>query len=115
MEAAPQHIAALERANRVRLARAATKRKVASGELSAADVVEADPWEMRSALVFELLMSQHRWGRARCRRTLLALGLPESKRMGTLTDRQRTALAAVLRTAQARRLAASERYREGGA
>ncbi|MBA2505885.1 MAG: hypothetical protein H0V29_08060 [Thermoleophilaceae bacterium] len=46
--------------------------------------------------ILELLMSQRRWGRTRSRRILLGLGIPENKRIGTLTDRQRAALAAVL-------------------
>jgi hypothetical protein len=94
--AGPQHLKALERANRVRLARAAMKRQVASGERSAAEVIMASPWEARSMSVSELLMSQRRWGRTRCRRILLSLGLPENKQIGTMTERQRTALAAML-------------------
>jgi len=46
----------------------------------------------------DLLMSQRRWGRARCRRLLLSLGLPENKHIGTLTPRQRRALVEVLST-----------------
>jgi hypothetical protein len=46
----------------------------------------------------DLLMSQRRWGRARCRRLLLSLGLPENKHIGTLTPRQRRALVEVLTT-----------------
>jgi hypothetical protein len=94
--AAPQHLQALEHANRVRLARADLKRQVAAGHASAADVVREQPWHAQSMSVSELLMSQRRWGRARCRRLLLSLGIPENKRLGTLTDRQRDALAAVL-------------------
>jgi hypothetical protein len=45
----------------------------------------------------DLLMSQRRWGRARCRRVLLSLGLPENKQIGTMTDRQRRALASTLK------------------
>jgi hypothetical protein len=95
-DAGPQHLKALERANRVRLARAALKRQVASGERSAAEVIMASPWEAESMSVSELLMSQRRWGRTRCRRILLSLGLPENKQIGTMTERQRTALAAML-------------------
>lgn len=95
--AAPQHLRALEHANRVRLARADLKRSVAAGEVSAADVVAESPWQTESMSVSELLMSQRRWGRARCRRLLLSLGIPENKRLGTLTERQRQALAATLR------------------
>jgi hypothetical protein len=91
-----QHLRALEYANRVRLARARMKRKVAAGELSAADVVLTCPWQAHSMSVSDLLMSQKRWGRTRCRRLLMSLGVPENKQIGTLTERQRMALAAVL-------------------
>ena len=91
-----QHLRALEYANRVRLARARMKRKIAAGELSAADVVLTCPWQAHSMSVSHLLMSQKRWGRTRCRRLLMSLGVPENKPIGTLTERQRLALAAVL-------------------
>jgi hypothetical protein len=94
--APPQHLQALHHANRVRLARAELKRKVASQRVSAAEVVLDCPWEAASMEISDLLMSQRRWGRARCRRLLLSLGLPENKQIGTLTARQRQALAAVL-------------------
>src|ERR671938_1718191 len=91
-----QHLRALEYANRVRRARARMKRKVASGELSAATVVISCPWQAHSMPIDELLMSQRRWGRARCKRLLTSLGIPENKQIGTLTDRQRMALSAML-------------------
>src|SRR5919199_6153977 len=94
--AAPQHLQALQHANRVRLARAELKRKVAAQETTAAEVVLECPWEAASMEISDLLMSQRRWGRARCRRLLVSLGLPENKQIGTLTARQRQALAAVL-------------------
>ena len=34
--------------------------------------------------ISDLLMSQKRWGRARCRRLLLSIGVPENKKIGTL-------------------------------
>src|SRR3954470_4601184 len=95
-DAAPQHLRALERANRVRLARADLKRQVLSQATTVVDVVLECPWEAESMEVSDLLMSQRRWGRARCRRVLLSRGLPESKQIGTLTDRQRRSLAAAL-------------------
>jgi hypothetical protein len=91
-----QHLRALEYANRVRLARARLKRKVAAGEQSAAEIVLTCPWQAHSMSISDLLMSQKRWGRARCRRLLVSLGVPENKRIGTLTERQRLAVAAVL-------------------
>src|ERR671932_2250124 len=95
-DAAPQHLMALQRANEVRLARAELKRKISGQELSAAQVVLECPWEADSMEISDILMSQRRWGRARCRRLLLSLGMPENKQLGTLTPRQKFALAAVL-------------------
>ena len=91
-----QHLRALEYANRVRLARARMKRRIAAGELPAAEVVLSCPWQAHTMKISDLLMSQKRWGRTRCRRLLVSLSVPENKQVGTLTERQRLALAAVL-------------------
>jgi len=91
-----QHLRALEHANRVRLARARMKRKIAAGELSAAEVIRSCPWQAHSMSISDLLMSQKRWGRTRCRRLLVSLSVPENKQVGTLTDRQRVALSDML-------------------
>ncbi len=91
-----QHLRALARANRVRLARAELKRQIAGEEISASQVILDCPWEAASMSISDLLMCQRRWGRARCRRLLVSLGVPENKQIGTLTQRQRGALAAVL-------------------
>lgn len=91
-----QHLRALEYANRVRLARARMKRSIAAGELSAGEVVISCPWQVTTMTISDLLMSQKRWGRTRCRRLLVSLGVPENKQIGTLTERQRLALAAML-------------------
>ena len=95
-DAGQQHLRALERANRVRLARAELKRQVTSEEISASQVIMDCPWEAASMSISDLLMCQRRWGRARCRRLLVSLGVPENKQIGTLTQRQRGALAAML-------------------
>jgi hypothetical protein len=87
---------ALAQANRVRLARAELKRQVAEGETSVADVVLSCPWEAESMTISDLLMSQHRWGRTRCRRFLASIPMSETKTIGSMTDRQRHALAAQL-------------------
>jgi hypothetical protein len=94
--AAPQHLRALEHANRVRLARADLKRKIGSGGVLVTEVLTEPPAEVASMSISELLMSQRRWGRARCRRLLLSLNVPENKRIGTLTDRQLMALRLLL-------------------
>jgi hypothetical protein len=84
---------ALARANRVRLARAALKRDIARGSISAARVVRECPWETESMTLAELLTSQRRWGRTRARRFLYSLGLSENKQLSSLTQRQRSLLA----------------------
>jgi hypothetical protein len=94
---APQHMQALAQANKVRLARAELKRQVADGELSVAEIVLDCPWEAESMTIADLLMSQHRWGRTRCRRFLVQLSMNETKTIGSMTDRQRRCLAGRLR------------------
>ena len=99
-EPEPQHLTALQKANQIRLARAEVKRRVTAGELSAAEVVLECPLEVESMAVMDLLMSQHRWGRQRCRKFLALVPLTESKRIGDMTDRQRRALADLLPACQ---------------
>jgi hypothetical protein len=94
---APQHMRALQQANRVRLARAELKRQVTDGEVSVAETVLECPWEAESMAIADLLMSQHRWGRTRCRRFLSSIPMSETKTIGSMTERQRRALAARLR------------------
>jgi hypothetical protein len=95
--AAPQHMRALAQANRVRLARAELKRQVTDGEVTVQEVVLSCAWEAESMTIADLLMSQHRWGRTRCRRFLASIPMSETKTIGSMTDRQRRALAARLR------------------
>jgi hypothetical protein len=92
----PQRLRALERANEVRLARAVLKRRIAVGDLSAAEVILDCPWEASSWGVGDLLMSQRRWGSTRCRKFLAQTQISEVKQVGALTERQRRLLAAKL-------------------
>jgi hypothetical protein len=94
--ASPQHLRALERANQVRLARAELKRRVATGEISAAEVIIECPWEAASMAVGDLLMSQRRWGQTRCRKFLVQIPMSEKKTIGSMTERQRRSVAAAL-------------------
>lgn len=91
-----QHMQALARANQVRLARARLKRKVATGEVGAAEVILDCPWEAESMKISELLTSQRRWGKERCRKFLLHSGLSENKQIADMTERQRELLTALL-------------------
>jgi hypothetical protein len=101
--ACPQYMRALERANQVRLARAELKRRIATGELDIAEVILGCPWEAESMAVADLLMSQRRWGQTRCRKFLAQIPMSEKKTLGSMTERQRCALAALLGCAEGER------------
>jgi hypothetical protein len=91
-----QHMRALELANRVRLARAQLKRRVANSELSAAEVIVSRSWETETMPISDLLQSQRRWGETRCRKFLSGIHISENKQIGSLTERQRRTLAVLL-------------------
>ena len=87
---------ALARANEVRLARAALKRQVAAGapqrhgRRPRVPVGGREHDRQRAALRAAPL------GTARSRKLIVAAGLTETKRLGTLTERQRGLLARAL-------------------
>lgn len=93
-----QRVEALGRANRVRQARAELKRRIADGHVSAAEVILVHRWEVGSMPVADVLMSQRHWGDMRCRRLLASVGLQGRKPIGSMTERQRVALATRLGT-----------------
>jgi hypothetical protein len=101
--AGPQYMRALERANKVRLARAELKRRVATGEIDVAEVILECPWEAQSMAVSDLLMSQRRWGESRCRKFLAMVPMSETKTVGSMTERQRRTLATMLTASAGRR------------
>lgn len=86
----PQHMRALAKANVVRLAHAELKRELKRGELTLEDAMKDERAE--SIAVFDLLMSQHRWGRWRTRRLLGQLSIRDNKQVRELTARQRQAV-----------------------
>lgn len=94
--APPQHMQALQRANEVRLARAELKRNIGLGTLTVAEVILMCPWEAASMTIAELLTSQRRWGTTRASKFLAGIGMPETKTVGSMTDRQRGLLAAMV-------------------
>jgi hypothetical protein len=91
-----QRLLALERANRVRVARAELKRRLRNGEVAAGDAILRDSRDTDTMTVADLLLSQPGWGPMRCSRMLRSVALPERKTLGSLTERQRRMLAAVL-------------------
>jgi hypothetical protein len=91
--AEPQRLRALERANEIRLERAVLKRRIAAGQVSAAEVILSPPQSAETWSIGDLLMSQRRWGTTRCRRFLARNSIIETKHIGTLTERQKNLLA----------------------
>jgi hypothetical protein len=91
-----QRLHALQRANRVRVMRAAVKRAIATGATSAAQAILSGSPEIQSMAVSDLLMSQRGWGRVRCRWLLRAIPLSETKTIGSMTDRQQRLVLAML-------------------
>src|SRR5437588_8049042 len=93
---ARQRLLALERANRVRLTRATLKRRLREGELTAADAILRSSRDTDTMTVAELLLNQRGWGPKRSAKILRSVSLSEKKTLGSLTQRQRVMLAAVL-------------------
>jgi hypothetical protein len=95
-----QRLAALARANRVRHARAELKRHIAAGRVSAAEVILFQKRDVESMPVGDVLTSQRHWGDMRCRRFLTPIGIHAGKPIGSMTERQRRAVAARLRVCE---------------
>lgn len=93
-----QNMRALEHANRIRLARAELKRRIAKGDVSVAEILLEPGDEVAGMAITELLASQKRWGATRCSKFMDSIGLHETKTVRSLTERQRTAVAAVLQS-----------------
>lgn len=107
-----QNMRALEHANRIRLARAEIKRRIARGDVAVADVLLDPADEVEGMEISELLTSQKRWGSTRCSKFMDSIGLNESKTIRSLTERQRTAVASILAAGRpAPEIAASVVYR----
>jgi hypothetical protein len=98
----PQPAQALRLANQVRRARADLKARIANGQLSAAEVILTCPREVAGMPIAQLLASQRGWGEIRSRRFLARAAVREDKSIGSLTDRQRRAIALLLMRAIAR-------------
>ena len=99
----PQHEQALEKANRVKKARADVKRDLRTLPTDeargvAAAVIE-DPNELLVTMpVDSLLVAIRRWGREHAVRLLVrAMVSPVNRPIGALTERQRDVLTAALR------------------
>lgn len=107
----PQHIVALQAANRIRLKRAADKRDIAvlprvEAYGLIADILENPPTYWEGGSPMDLLMAVKRHGRYYSLSWLRHAAIPEARKIGELTERQRFGLAAILRDSDGRRVAA---------
>ncbi len=87
---------ALEEANRVRFARAATKRDLKSGDLDIYDLLMNPSEELRGAKVEEMLLAVKGMGRIKVNRVLREAGISRSKTLVGLTHGQRDRLLGAL-------------------
>lgn len=92
----PQHMQALQEANRIRFARIEVARALDRGDRTVADVLERIPDELQNWPLGSLLRAQRRWGRTRARRFCSLVGINELRVLGDLTLRQRSLISGIL-------------------
>ncbi len=83
---------ALEEANRVRFARAATKRHLKSGELAIYELLMDPSEELKGAKVEEMLLAMRGMGRIKVTRVMREAGVSRSKTLVGITHGQRDRL-----------------------
>lgn len=106
----PQHLRALRQANEIRLARAELKRQIRKGIADVVDVFRDPPDFVASARVSEIIEAMDRWGPRRTTKFLGEQAINYNRTLGTLTERQRIALADAMRERKEK----GERRRDGG-
>ena len=94
----PQHLQALDEANRLRIHRARVKEQIKRGEMTVLEALD-DPLVARAPkpskhtrrgmTIGELLRAQQRWGVHRVHRFLSPLDISENRPICRLTERQR--------------------------
>lgn len=104
---ATQRADALALANKIRVANAATLRRIAGGSrygglLQVAAIIEANETPTNSVRVHHIIRTVHRMGPASATKLLLQARIGEQKRISELTGRQRSLLAKTVRDWAAR-------------
>lgn len=106
-----QAMDALAKANEIRMLRAAEKKMVRRGYLTVADVLARDEWYWRSARIIDLLLCVDKVGRVKAERWLRMEMISPERRVGVLTQRERTALVRHIETWTLKRDALRRRMR----
>jgi hypothetical protein len=94
--ASQQRLLALGRANHIRIARSALKRRLHAGQITPAEAILRGSRDTDTMTVDELLRSQRGWGPKRSSGVLRSVLLSDTKTLGSLTERQRVTLAGIL-------------------
>ncbi len=92
-----QRMAALQRANGVRTARARLKRDLKAGRASILDLLASPPEFVETAKVFDMLLAVPKYGRVKANRVLHQCRVSPTKTIAGLSDRQRRELIERLR------------------
>jgi hypothetical protein len=88
---------ALERANKIRTARAQLKRDLKAGKVSIHKLLMEPPAYLETAKVFDMLLAVPKYGRVKANKVLVQCRISPSKTIGGLSERQRTELVSMLR------------------
>jgi hypothetical protein len=92
-----QRMDALERANKIRTARAQLKRDLKAGKTSIHQLLLKPPSYLETAKVFDMLLAVPKYGRVKANKVLTQCRISPSKTIGGLSERQRTELVSMLR------------------
>lgn len=92
-----QRMAALKRANDIRVARADTKRDLKAGREDVVALVCHPPESLHTMRLYDLLQAVPKIGKVKAKSILTGARISESKTLLGLSDRQRTEVADVLR------------------
>lgn len=87
-----QRMAALQRANGIRSARAALKRDLKAGRTTIHDLLHSPPEYVMTAKVFDMLLAVPKYGRVKANRVLQQCRVSPAKTIGGLSERQRREL-----------------------
>lgn len=90
-------MAALERANGIRSARARLKRDLKAGRTSIHDLLHEPPDYVQTAKVFDMLLAVPKYGRVKANRVLQQCRVSPAKTIAGLSERQRRELIERLR------------------
>ena len=92
-----QRLAALERANKIRILRAELKREIRSRERNAVEIILDPPWYAENMKARDVLLAIPIHGPVKVGKLMRIVGVSPAKTVGGLSVRQRDALARELR------------------